>query len=458
VADFRLTVPLPHMGVSVEEGTVVAWHKTVGDTVQAGEPLCEISTDKVETEITAPADGVLARILAEVGDTVAVGGTLAEMVTDEAGAVAVEAAATAPAQAEPGSQPEPEPKSEPGPASAPGSAVAAGAPALSVPARFDPARAGAAALDQAANGRPITSPVARRLAAEHGIELRAVTGSGRRGRIRKADVLAAISAGGPAPPAARSPAAAPAAPLGTLPRGYDDVPNEIIPTSRLRRLTAEHMIRSRQTAAHMTTEAEVDMAAALRARAELNAPRLAAGLAKLTPLALIARAACVALAEYPALNASFETERMIHWGDVNLGIAVDTPEGLIVPVIRGAQRLTAPALADAIADLARRARERALTPDDVRAGTFTISNPGSVGAHSAMAIINQPQVAILGLPAIVRRPTVITDAHGEETLGIRPLMMLALTFDHRAIDGAYATRAVVRIRVLLESWTADDYA
>jgi pyruvate dehydrogenase E2 component (dihydrolipoamide acetyltransferase) len=459
-----MVVPVPHMGISVEEATVVSWHKALGDSVRAGEPLCEISTDKVETEITSPADGVLARIVAEVGDTIPVGGTLAELVTGEAGAVEVSAAPDAAGAVEVPTAPG---------AAAP-QAPSPGPPALSAPVRFDPARAAAAALDHAgANGRTITSPVARRLAAEHGIELRVVSGSGRRGRIRKADVLAVIEAtpsggaaapaGGASAPAAQpppptSPVSAPPRAPGALPRGYDDVPHVIVPTSRLRRVTAEHMIRSRQTAAHMTTEADVDMAAALRLRAELNAPRLAAGLAKLTPLALVARAACAVLAEYPDLNATFETERLIRWSEVNVGIAVDTPGGLIVPVIRNAGALTAPALADAIADRARRARGRALTPDDVRAGTFTISNPGSVGAHSAMAIINQPQVAILGLPAIVRRPVVLTDVHGEETIGIRPMMMLALTFDHRAIDGAYATRAVVRIKAMLETWGAGDYA
>jgi pyruvate/2-oxoglutarate dehydrogenase complex dihydrolipoamide acyltransferase (E2) component len=224
-----------------------------------------------------------------------------------------------------------------------------------------------------------------------------------------------------------------------------------------RRAIAEHMVRSRQTAAHMTTEAEVDMSAALRAREVLNGARLAAGLPKVSPLALIARACCVALAEFGDLNATFETERLIRWGEINLGVAVDTPQGLMVPVIRGSQRLTAPAIADAVADLAQRARSRALTPDDVRAGTFTISNPGSVGAYSAMAIINQPQVAILGVPMIVRRPAVVLDAHGAESIGIRPLMMLALTFDHRAVDGAYATRAVVRMKTLLETWDASAY-
>jgi pyruvate dehydrogenase E2 component (dihydrolipoamide acetyltransferase) len=200
------------------------------------------------------------------------------------------------------------------------------------------------------------------------------------------------------------------------------------------------------------------MSAALRARAEINAPRLAAGLVKLTPLALIARATCAALAEFPDLNATFAPERLIRWGEINLGIAVDTPQGLVVPVLHGAGRLTAQAISEGIAALAARARDRTLTPDDVRGGTFTISNPGSVGAYSAMAIINQPQVAILGVPVIVRRPAVVLDEHGQETIGIRPTMALALTFDHRAIDGAEATRCVVRIKALLESWDVGAYA
>jgi pyruvate dehydrogenase E2 component (dihydrolipoamide acetyltransferase) len=416
VAEGTVAVALPHMGVSVEEATVVAWLKDVGDLVSEGEALCEISTDKVETEIPAPADGVLARIAAGVGDTVPVGALLAEL---SAGAL----------------------EGEPVVAEAPTEARMA--------TRFDPAAAATAVLDRAgANRRTVSSPVARRLAAEHGIDVRALSGSGRRGRIRKADVLAAIEKGD-------APAPAPA-PSG-LPRGYDDVPREVVPTSVARRAIAEHMVRSRHTAAHMTTEAEVDMSAALRAREVLNGPRLAAGATKLSPLALIARACCAALKEFPDLNATFETERLIRWREINLGIAVDTPQGLMVPVIRGCQQLTAPAIADVVAGLARRARDRRLTPDDVRAGTFTISNPGSVGAYSAMAIINQPQVAILGVPVIVRRPAVVLDAAGEETIGIRPLLMLALTFDHRAVDGAYATRAVVRMKELLESWDASAY-
>jgi pyruvate/2-oxoglutarate dehydrogenase complex dihydrolipoamide acyltransferase (E2) component len=221
---------------------------------------------------------------------------------------------------------------------------------------------------------------------------------------------------------------------------------------------AEHMIRSRQTAAHMTTEARVDMTAVQRARAELNAPREAAGERRLTALSFIARAACAALGEYPDLNATFDGSQIIRWGEVNMGIAVDTEQGLIVPVIRGCDSLTTPGIGDAIAEIAALARSRKLTPDHMRAGTFTISNPGSVGGISAMAIINQPQVAILGTPAVVRTPIVVTDEHGEESIAIHPVMTLALTFDHRVIDGAYATRCVVRIKELLETWPASAYA
>ncbi|MCW2958283.1 MAG: hypothetical protein JWP18_1086, partial [Solirubrobacterales bacterium] len=241
-------------------------------------------------------------------------------------------------------------------------------------------------------------------------------------------------------------------------RGYDDVPHVVVATTRQRRATAEHMRRSRQTAAHMTTEAEVDMSAVGRAREALNQAAAQAGDARLSYLALIARVACATLQDFPDLNATFQDERHIRWGQVNLGIAVDTPDGLIVPVIRGCEGLTAPAIAAAIADVAERARSRRLIPDDLRAGTFTLSNPGSAGGYSAMAIINQPQVAILGTPVIVRRPAVVVDEHGGESIGIRPMMTLTLTFDHRAVDGAEATRCVVAMKHRLEAWAVSDYA
>ena len=449
MSDATVPIAMPHMGVSVTEGTVLEWYRAEGDSVSAEDVVCQISTDKVDTDVVAPADGVLARIVAQVGQTVAVGEPLAELaVSGEAAAALADAGAQEVAAQEVATEVEPAPEPV---------AQRESAPAGVRPHRFDPVAAAEAVVPAAGrDGGPVTSPVARRLAVEHGIDLAGVRGSGLRGRIQKADVQAAIENGPPAPAPGPPPAQAPAA--GGLPRGYDDVPHEVIALSRQRSVMAEHMIRSRQTAAHMTTEADVDMSAVNRARGELNVARGEAGQRRLTALAFIARAACTALAEFPDLNASFDGERLIRWRDVNLGIAVDTDQGLIVPVIRRCDRLTAPAIGDAIVELAELARTRRLTPDHVRAGTFTLSNPGSVGGISAMAIINQPQVGILGTPAVVRRPVVITDEHGAEAIAIRPVMRLALTFDHRVIDGAYATRCVVRMKHFLETWEAAIYA
>lgn len=249
-----------------------------------------------------------------------------------------------------------------------------------------------------------------------------------------------------------------AADSGTeLPAGYEGVPHEVVKTSRVRQVIAEHMVRSRQTAAHMTTEVDVDLSAVVHARTEINATRVPQGEAKLSYLPFIARAACVALGEHPRLNATFLGERTIHWQAVNLGVAVDTPEGLLVPVIKDCDRMTAPVIAEAITDIAERARTRKLTPDDLAGGTFTLSNPGSVGAVSAPAIINQPQVAILGVPTIQRRPWVIDDDQGNEAVAIRPILRLAVTFDHRAVDGADATRFAVTVKDHLESWSPEAY-
>jgi 2-oxoglutarate dehydrogenase E2 component (dihydrolipoamide succinyltransferase) len=322
-----------------------------------------------------------------------------------------------------------------------------------------------AALERVAHrggrrGRPLASPVARRIAEAHGIDLARVAGSGVAGRIRKRDVLSSIERAAVPPPVADGapPALSPPPTAATgVPAGYEDVPHELVPTSRIRKLTAEHMIRSRQTAAHMTTEVEVDMEHVEAVRAAINAQRLAAGARKLSYLPFIARAAVAALREFPNLNATFELERYIRWREINLGIAVDTPQGLLVPVIRRCEELTLDGLGDRISDVAERARAKQLTADDYRAGTFTISNPGSVGAVSAMAIINQPQVAILGIPAIVRRPWVVPLPGGGESIAIRPILKLAITFDHRAIDGAEATRCAVLMKRCLESWDEQAY-
>ena len=477
-----IAVPMPHMGVSVEEGTIVAWHKAPGDEVRADEAICDIATDKVDTEVASPADGVLARILAEAGDTVAVGDPLAELaVGDDAAAVAASRAESGGAAAvAPATENAAEPGGDDGAASIPtGTTVPsaatpsdAGEPGLDLAQRaaagrdehgaVDPEAAAEVAVAARPRDGKLASPVARRLADQHGVDLSAVEGSGRRGRIRKADVLAAVERGGqppapevtiPQPSAPRAPAPAPEG----MPPGYEGVPYELVETSRIRRVISEHMIRSRQTAAHMTTEVDVDLSVLTRARAELNAGRLAAGGRKLSFLPFIARAACSMLTEHPDLYATFQHVRAIRWKSVNLGVAVDTPDGLLVPVLRGCERLTAPAIAGAIADVAERARTRRLTPDDLAGGTFTISNPGSVGAVSAPAIINQPQVAILGIPTIQRRPWVVSDEFGAEAIGIRPILRLALTFDHRAVDGADATRALVTVKERLEAWGPEAY-
>jgi pyruvate dehydrogenase E2 component (dihydrolipoyllysine-residue acetyltransferase) len=419
-----IVVPMPHMGVSIEEGTVTVWHVGIGDEVAEGDVLCEIATDKVDMEVESPAAGTVTAIYAEADAVVPVGEAICELDGDEV----------------PG---------DPSPASAPSSDDRASG-GLDEHGAFDPVAAADAVTSLPKDG-PLASPLAKRIASQRGVDLGAVTGTGRRGRIRKADVLAAAEAG----PTLSKPVVT--SPQG-IHAGYEAIPHEIVPTSRVRQAIAEHMIRSRQTAAHMTTEVDVDLSSVIRARTALNAARLAAGEAKLSFLPFIARATCSALAEYPDVNATFQGTQTIRWGQVNLGIAVDTDAGLLVPVIPDAGSLTAPAIGAAIADLAARARDRKLLPDDLGGGTFTISNPGSVGAVSAPAIINQPQVAILGVPTIQRRPWVVNGPDGEEMIAIRSILRLAVTFDHRAVDGADATRFAVAVKDRLESWSTEAYA
>jgi pyruvate/2-oxoglutarate dehydrogenase complex dihydrolipoamide acyltransferase (E2) component len=434
-------INMPHMGVSVTEGTVTAWHKAPGDQVAVDDAVCDVATDKVDTEVVATEAGVLERILVDAGETVAVGAALAVLNVaggDPAAAAAPAATGGSSTSVTAGDAPVRPPSVDRTPRSPAAPAVVGAAP-------FDHA----VALDRVARngGRhalPLASPVARRVAEAHGLDLAALEGTGLAGRIRKSDVLAAIER-------------AAIAPAVGLPLGYDDVPHEIVETTRIRRVTAEHMIRSRQTAAHMTTEVDVDMQRVSAVRAEINALRTSAGLTKLSYLPFITRAAVASLRTHPDLNATFEVERNVRWRQVNVGIAVDTPHGLLVPVIRRCETLTVDAIGDRLTDLAERARTRRLDADDLRAGTFTITNPGSVGAASAPAIINQPQVAILGVPKIARKPWVVALPDGQETIAIRPILRLALTFDHRAVDGAAATRCVVQIGTHLESWALQDY-
>ncbi len=377
-----LDVAMPQMGVSVAEGTIVAWHKQPDDWVEADETLAEVTTDKIDTEIPSPATGRLAEILVEPGVTVDIGTVLARIATD----------------ARPGeahlAETEPEPRSH--------------------ARRY--------------------SPVVQRIAAEHGIDLDRVQGTGRDGRVRKQDVLALVDAA----PAVEEP------PLHTESPYRPDPAPDAQPLSRMRRAIGEHMKRSLDTAATCTTWIEADMGRVERARAQLG----------LTALPIVGRAVVETLREHPALNAWLEGDRHTVHRAVHLGIAVSLgDDGLIVPVVADAQDLSAEGLSARIRDVARRARARELSPDEVSGGTFTITNPGQYGSIMATPVINQPQVAILDLEAIVKRPVVVTDEDGADAIAIRPMTVLGLSWDHRALDGAQAAQFLAGLKTRLESWT-----
>jgi 2-oxoglutarate dehydrogenase E2 component (dihydrolipoamide succinyltransferase) len=405
---------MPKMGISVSEGTILEWRKQPGDWVEADETIADVTTDKVDVEIPSPASGRLVRILAGPGKTVPVGEAIAE----------IDAAAKA-GEAHPDEHP------------APVSEAPAGGEA-------EPDRSG------------FISPVVRRIAEKHGIDLEQVEGTGIGGRIRKKDVLAYVEShagdGGAAEPA---PALHTESPYRAEPEvgEREAVGERRVPMTPMRVAIAKHMLESRQTAAHCTTIVEVDMSRVATRRAELKGAMGRRGV-KLTYLAFVAKAAVEALGEYPIVNASIDGDEIVYHDDVNLGIAVALEDGLIVPVIPKAQRLSTEGLAVAIADLAERAREKRLEPDDVHGGTFTITNPGQFGAVLATPIINQPQVAILDLEAIVKRPVVIEGADGD-SIAIRPMTYLPMSWDHRALDGAQAARFLSRIKHRLENWEGE---
>jgi pyruvate/2-oxoglutarate dehydrogenase complex dihydrolipoamide acyltransferase (E2) component len=406
-------VTMPQMGVSVAEGTIVGWRVEVGDRIGADQAICDITTDKIDTEVPAPADGVVAEILVAVDETVAVGTVLARIATAGSGAAPDAPPAT------------PEPSAEP----------------QAVPSNG--AGNGAAGTPPAAGDLRRYSPVVQRIAAEHGIDLSQVQGTGRGGRVRKQDVLALVTDGGavaepplhiespyrPDPvPAATAATAAPAVVAGSGGSGQ---------LSRMRRQIGEHMKRSLETAATCTTWIEVDMSRVEAARKRLG----------VTGLAFVSRAVIDALREHPALNATMEGEQYAVHHDVNLGIAVSLgDDGLIVPVIHGAHELSVEGLGARIKDVARRARSRELKPDEVHGGTFTITNPGQYGSIMATPIINQPQVAILDFEAVVKRPVVVTDAEGNDSIAIRPITILGLSWDHRALDGALSAQFLATVK------------
>ena len=538
-------VVMPQMGVSVSEGTITKWIKQVGEAIARDEPLLEISTDKVDTEVPSPAEGVVTQIFVQEGETVEVGTVLATI-----GPAGSTEAPAEPAAAAPSPEPAaPVAASPPAPEPVPVQAEAAAAPAPTPTPTPAPqptaAREPTAEAAAAGNGRTFVSPVVARIAAEHGIDPTAVPGTGTGGRVTKKDILSFIESGAaaapaapvaavpPAPPEAPAepPAAAPepeaapvapepvvaqqpeaapvasepvvaqqpeAAPIAAAPTPAPAAPavappaqpvapppaaapaltpavapvaatarveepglapgEEIQPMTAMRRGVMEHMRRSVDTAAHVTSAIEVDLARVVALRAKLK-PELAAQKVNLTYLAFISRATVDTILDYPWVNGELRGQSIVTRPYVNLGIAVALEEGkgLIVPVIRNAQDLNLTGTARAIQDIAERARTKKLLPDDVQGGTFTITNPGSFGTFHGTPIINQPQSAILGTYALVKRPWVIQDELGNDVIAIRPVMNLTLTYDHRLVDGAYAGMFLRDLRARLESWDETAY-
>ncbi len=417
-------VVMPQMGESIVEGTLTKWLKKVGERVERDEPLFEISTDKVDSEIPAPSAGVLAEVLVEEGKTVAINTVVGRISADGAPAA-------------PPAKPAATPPAPPPPA-------ATAAPAAPTPAPEPPAPAAPAA---AADTGPL-SPLVRKMARENNVDLAQVKGTGIGGRITRQDIEAhlAARAASPAPPApAPSTAMVPAeAPLARVapPR------TRVEPMSTMRQRIAEHMVFSKRTSAHVTTVHRADMTRVARLRARAKEEFQARHGFSLTYLPFVARAACEALRAFPLFNSSIEGTNVLYHNEINLGIAVALDNGLIVPVIRNADEKNVVGLQRSIVDLAARARGKQLKPDEVQGGTFSITNFGSFGSLFATPVINQPQVAILGVGAVEKAAVVVDDA-----IAIRSVAYLALTFDHRLIDGALADQFTAKVKAILEEWS-----
>ena len=415
---------MPALGESVTEGTVTRWLKNVGDTVTVDEALLEVSTDKVDTEIPSPVSGTILSIDVPVDATVAVGARLALIGSDSAAPASVASPAPVATPAAP-----PAPVATPAPVAAP-APVATPAPVAA----------------PAANADAYVTPIVRKLAAENGVDLSRVQGTGVGGRIRKEDILAAKPA-----PVAATPSQAPAQ-SASKPAAVTVSPlrGTTVQMSRLRKVIAERMVESLQVAAQLTTVIEVDVTKIDRLRQSAKGTFESREGVKLTFLPFFAVAVCEALKQHPVLNASINGDQITYHGAEHLGIAVDTERGLLVPVIRDAGDLNMGAVARKISDVAARTRDNKITPDELGGGTFTITNTGSRGALFDTPIINQPQVAILGLGAVVKRPVVMKGPDGGETIAIRSMVYLALSYDHRIVDGADAARFLVTLKERLE--------
>ncbi len=480
---------MPQLGETVTEGTVTKWLKAVGEQVARDEPLFEVSTDKVDSEVPSPAEGVLSEIIVQEGDTVDVGVRLAVIDGEGAGEAGAPAATVAPAPAEspapapapPAAAPAPSapapPAAAPAP-SAPALAPSAPAPPVAVPSASAPETVSTTAEAppvSSGNGQ-VLSPVVRKLMNENGIDPSQVTGTGLSNRITRDDVEAVIATRTAAPSRPAPPQAAPSrpAPAQAVPAGpptsqpappvaaqapsRPDGRDEVVPFTNIRRRTAEHMVRSKATSAHtlMVKEADYERVEQVR-RAYGDRFRSEEGFS-LSYLPFAARAAVEALGDYPHLNSSVGEDALIVHYDVNLGVAVDLDnEGLIVPVVHHAEELTLRGMARRIRDLADRARTKKLSADDISGGTFSITNAGPFGTLLTGAIINQPQVAILSTDGVSRKPVVVQLPDGSESIAIHSMGLLAMTFDHRAVDGAYVARFLARMSEILveRDWASE---
>jgi pyruvate dehydrogenase E2 component (dihydrolipoamide acetyltransferase) len=472
--DTAIEVVMPQMGVSVSEGTITKWLKQEGEEIAADEPLLEISTDKVDTEVPSPGTGTLQQILVQEGETVDVGTKLA--------VIGSGAAAAPPAE----ETPPPEPATQP---AADASAAAAeaetdmptpeAAPAQP-PAPAAPAPSPDGGRDANGDGPSFVSPVVARIASEHGVDPGQVSGTGRGGRVTKKDILSFIESGAPAqapapeaPTEAPAPAPAPAqpepAPAAQAPPTPAPTPapapveagmgEQVEPMTAMRKGIAEHMRRSLDTAAHVTSAIEVDMSRVVAIREKLKPEFQKSYGVNPTYLIFVARAVTETLREYPWINGEIRDDRIVSRNYVNLGFAVELADGkgLIVPVVKSAESLNMLGMARAVTDIAERARNKQLTPDEVQGGTFTITNPGGYGTFHGTPIISQPQSAILGTYALVKRPWVVEDELGKDVIAVRPIMNITLTYDHRLVDGALAGRFLQSLRQKLERWGEAEY-
>ena len=452
---------MPQMGESIAEGTLSKWLKKVGDEVKRDEPIFEISTDKVDAEIPAPAAGVLAEILVKEGETVAIQTIVARLETEkgalagsgmreagsggEAGSGKREAASAAAADAGKTGAPAPLPN-----------ASQLASPPLSTPARQQPG-APAVAATHSGNGssfeervRTKSSPLVRKIAAEHGVNIASLQGTGVAGRVTKRDILGFIESGAPdttGHAASRIPH-----PASRLPVPEPRPGDVVEPMSKMRALISEHMVASRHTSAHVTSFIEIDFTRVARIRAKKRAEFEAATGQKLTYMPFIIKAVTQGLQAYPIMNSSVAGTNIIYRKQINIGVAVALDWGLIVPVIKSADDLSLSGITRALNDLAARARAKKLSPEEVQEGTFTITNPGVFGSLMGTPIINQPQVAILGVGAIEKRTKVLPGVDGEDTIAIRTCAYFSISFDHRVIDGAIADQFLAFVKQTIETF------